>query len=57
MRCSTLAVWWILDFKNMHASRRDLLKWADELASALEVAFKEWYGVIGLPSSAPRAGA
>jgi hypothetical protein len=43
--------------QNMHASRRDLLKWADELASTLEVAFKEWYGVIGLPSSAPRAGA
>jgi hypothetical protein len=32
--------------KHMHKSRKELLRWADELARTLEVAFKDWYVAV-----------
>ena len=42
---------------NLHASRKELLKWADELAATFEVAFKAWYAALRAPGNAPLAGA
>lgn len=39
--------------KALHANRKDLLKWADELADTLEIAFKEWYAVLRSSGTGP----
>jgi hypothetical protein len=42
---------------DLHTSRKDLLKWADELAGTLELAFREWYEALRSSDRASSAGA
>jgi hypothetical protein len=40
-----------------HANRKELLKWADELASTFELAFREWYVRVGSGTKISHNGA
>jgi hypothetical protein len=39
--------------KRLHANRRELLPWADQLADTFEVAFKQWFAVLRSPGDTP----
>jgi hypothetical protein len=43
--------------QDLHSNRKDLLRWADELADTLELAFREWFDVLRSSGKTQDAGA